>query len=165
MPEPVGELRREVSGLYAITGGFISAASLISLITKIFSVGLAPVLQEFVDYYRKVTHFFVDWLFFWLPFKVPDTYKDAYVIAFVLSLLILRAVDSIRPAKQWWRSYLLRPLVAAVAAVPLLGFLVLAISLVRVSQPLNSGADKVFLHSVGAMVIVTIAFFAFNSQL
>ena len=161
MPEPVGELRREVSGLYAITGGFVSAGS-----TKVFSVGLASVLQEFVDYYRKVTHFFVDGLFFWLPFKVPDTYKDAYVIAFVLSLMILRAVDSIGPAKQWWSRYLLRPLVAAVSAVPLLGFLVLAVPLVRVSQPLgHSGADKVFLNSVGAMLVVTVAFFALNSQL
>jgi hypothetical protein len=62
-------VRQEVSNSYAIITGVVSAGSVISLIQKIFSVGLVPVLAEFVAYYRKITHFFVDWIVFWV--RIP----------------------------------------------------------------------------------------------
>lgn len=83
--------KREYLYWYAIGGGLINAASAISLIEKIFSVGLAPVFQEFINYYRKVAYFFLDPIFSLLPLYVSSSYKDLYLVSLISLAMLLRS--------------------------------------------------------------------------
>ena len=168
-------VRREVSNLYAIIGGLVSAGSLISLVQKFFNIGLAPVLAEFVAYYRRIAHFFVDWLFFWVPFEVPGWYKDAYVISFVFLVTFVRAIVAVLVFRYPSGGSKAIPFFAA----GLVGALFWSVPLVGLFMPLAAprllgGFEqqdeakamlRLYTKMLFAMAIATVAFFALNSQM
>lgn len=172
-------VRREVSNFYAIIGGVVSAGSLISLVQKVFNVGLAPVLAEFVAYYRRITNFFVDWLFFWWPFELSEIYKDLYAVSLIMAMVMVRAMVSVLVADNPMTSsksavfLLLMMAFAALISVGLLG-IVMGVGLIfaPVIGPGRNSDDEqawatrsVFMKMLLAMTIATVAFFALNSQM
>ena len=85
------EKKSEFSFWFAVVGGIASAASLISLIHRIFGIGIAPIFQEFIQFYRDLSYYFIDMLAFPLPFHLPGWYKDLVGLGMYQSVLIGRA--------------------------------------------------------------------------
>ena len=167
-------MQKEVSNAYAIIGGLVSAGSLISLVQKLFSVGLSPVLYEFVAYYRRVAYFFVDWMTFWLPFQVPGWYKDAYIISVVCCATYMRAAVATKGGMSWASSLAANAIGVVgglIASIVLSGFIfpLLAAAVLRSDRKDDDFGFRemlqLYIKMLVATCLATIAFFALNSQM
>jgi len=68
-----------------------STVSLISLVQRAFSIGLAPILSDFVSFYRKIFYPIIDLIFFYIPWSIPVWYKDLVIISFIFAALDMRS--------------------------------------------------------------------------
>jgi len=83
---------------YALLGSIFSALAIVSLMQKVFDIGLVPVMQEILDYYRGLVHPIMHWLLGWvrwlLPdWQIPEWVKDLYTISFVGGATMGRALS------------------------------------------------------------------------
>lgn len=90
----------ETFWFYALLGSIFSAFALISLTEKIFDIGLVPVMQEVLDYYRKLVHPPMHWLLERVQWLLPDVQlpawaKDAYALSFVGGFAGARAFPNV----------------------------------------------------------------------
>lgn len=87
-----------------LIGALLSAAPIISLIQKLFNIGLMPIFANAVTYYRGITYPLVDWLryamsyipfldlyrFIFSWFMSLEAYRDFTVLSFVVTAALLR---------------------------------------------------------------------------
>lgn len=97
--EQRGRQRGDLFWFYALLGSIFSAFAIISLTQKVFDVGLAPVMQEILDYYRGIVHPIMDWLLVWVRWLLPDWpiptwVKDLYSLSFVGAAGLTRSMMS-----------------------------------------------------------------------
>jgi hypothetical protein len=106
MPNPDRpSIASEYKFWFGLIGALISAGSIISLIQKLFDVGLIPVFASALSYYRGVTYPLVDWLryiisyipyldlyrYIFFIFMSLETYRDLTVLSFVMAGAAARA--------------------------------------------------------------------------
>ena len=72
----------------AVFGAIPSTLSIISVTQRMFNVGLGPVFQDILEYYRKL----VFPLFDFVPFTLPGWYKDLYILSGVALISLVRAM-------------------------------------------------------------------------
>jgi len=103
---PATVARREYAFWITLLSALVSAAPIVSLIQRLFKVGLAPLLFEALSYYRKLVYPLVEWLQFilsyvpWLdPYTliyswfVPlDVYKDLTALSFMSAIAASRVI-------------------------------------------------------------------------
>lgn len=112
-----------------VLGVLLGAASLASLIQRLLDVGLAPITQDVLDYYRwfmsdVVRVWALDWWTLrWFDFQMPQWALDVLAIYFVIAATVARtftaqqlidtgranARTQIRDAWFWWFQSLLWP--------------------------------------------------------
>lgn len=165
----------------ALISGLVGACSAINLIVKAFHIGLAPLLGEFIGYYRKVAYYFVDLLAFWWPFHLAESYKDCVVLAFVLSAPLTRALfhnslEDVTSIAAWRKDpkELMFWSLAAVISQLVLGFSLLGIlaplfvywSFGAVLGDIAVGVEVAFRYvlAMTTMIVASIVFFVLNSQ-
>jgi hypothetical protein len=81
----------------------ISALALISLLHKIFSIGLAPVFHGIVELWHKLTDPFASILkypFSLIHITLPDWYVDAFILSFILSAIYFKNLFAYRSPRQ-----------------------------------------------------------------
>ena len=76
---PAQASRRTTTYWFAAIGIFVSASSIISLIVRVFDVGLAPVLFDFVEFYRSLI-WPIYGLLDYLPISIPAWVGDIIVL-------------------------------------------------------------------------------------
>jgi hypothetical protein len=165
--------------LYALLGGVVSAASLISLLQKISGVELVPVLAQCMAYGQQIIGFFTEPIMTVLarvlPFAVPEWYRDLWVISFVLTFLNLQAAlievgegDGVpRPVGMILNMFFGLCILglAALNALILLGLALPFLALRDLGDKGDAAAAKTCLTSVALAGLATVTFFALNSQL
>jgi hypothetical protein len=163
----------ETRNTYAVISGLVSAISVISLVAKVFDVGLAPVLREFIEFYRRIANILISPLLYIVPFQVPEWYRDAFVASLVAMMLFCRSSYLAWPNRSAadsqilnWMLYLL---LSFLFSIPLIGLLLLAIFPLKSlsSDKFDRGRARARLFVI-ALVTTSIAagaFFALNSQL
>jgi hypothetical protein len=87
----VHSFRSEYRIWFVALGALASSASLISLIQRLFNVGLAGTLLELLEYYRTIMYQIIDHLIP-LPFALPAWYKDCISLSFFSTMLFVRAL-------------------------------------------------------------------------
>lgn len=161
-----------------LAGLVFSSLSFISLCQKVLGIGIAPVLGEFLDFYRKAVHPPLDLVFSLARVQPSAWYKDAFMLSFVACAPIARAGFSHIAAGA---SAIRKAVLAAIVA---LATLLISASLIGLVQPLGlvvnvavgvmhpeKKKDFDYVVSVGAarmfvgMIVAAIVFFALNSQL
>jgi hypothetical protein len=175
-----GELKLQAT----MFGVPVSALALISLVQRVFHVGLTPVLMEIVATWRRLTEPLAALLKFiasFVPFHLPDWYHDAFILSFILALILFKAIflhvtipdDNDDPKLKMVTQTIGAPLLAFVLSLALLG---LAGSAKMVVNPHNRDMDAVkreefnrarahFLRDVFAVISLTVVFFAANTKL
>jgi hypothetical protein len=178
------QILEEYPSFYGLAGGIASSGSIINLATKLYQTGLAPMLQELLDWYRKIVHLFTDPLMEliskFLPFPIPGWYHDLYVISFILCTLYFRSVfRHMFPRLRFSIKSLAIIVLSGLFSLIVFGFVLFALSLFFLVKPPHSDAAdsgvnpisviphvaRLFFVSLGVAVVVTVVFFAANSQL
>jgi hypothetical protein len=120
--------RTEFGFWFSAFGTLAGAVSVISLIQKLFNIGLLPILADFIGFYRKLMYPVFDALLFFTAWRPPTWYMDLYVLSFVVCIATLRGITSIirtTPTSNKTKSTIILtvyPLVISViASVVLLG--------------------------------------------
>lgn len=85
---------------YALLGSIFSAFAIVSLMVRIFDIGLAPVMQQTLNYYRELVHPIAEVLldglrWVWPDLILPEWVKDLYAISFVGGAVAGRALLSV----------------------------------------------------------------------
>ena len=167
------------NSLYALLGGVVGAASLISLLQKISGVELAPVLAECMAYGQQIIGFFTEPIMTVLarvlPFALPEWYRDLWVISFVLTSLNLQAAlievgegDTVPGPVRIFLNIFFGLCILGLAALNafiLLGLAIPFLALRDLGNKNDAATAKTCLASVALAALATIAFFALNSQL
>ena len=83
--------RSHFSFSFRLFGIFTSAASLISLIQRIFHIGLNPIFKEFIEFYRKITYPIIEFVPAILHIQIPHWYKDLYILSFIFLMALSRS--------------------------------------------------------------------------
>jgi hypothetical protein len=78
-------IRSEGRFWWLALSSFVSAMSLVSVTQHALRVGISPVLEELLFFYRSLTYPIFDLVLFWLPFKFAPSIKDIF-LATVLSI-------------------------------------------------------------------------------
>ena len=160
----------------AVLSGLFATLSVVSLVNKYLSFGLAPIALDFMNVYRKAIGLVMDPLLGLLPFTMPGWYKDAFVLSFVLLLLEFRAVTYVNKVMPGPRTpYLLKVrflniYLAALLSLFLVGVLAIVAKPVEVYGLLRGWATPhqrvrgtTFLISFATTFVASVAFFALNS--
>jgi len=139
-------------------------ASIASLVQRTFEVGLAPVTEEILTYYRWFavnvlrTYFFDWWSIRWLGIVFPDWFLDVIsVYAVQVSSFVRSLTVEWDRGKIWVRRY---PIYFLAGFVPLTGFIVPVVSLVVENRRMKDLRIWTAYLSVFAGVA---AFFAWNT--
>jgi hypothetical protein len=162
----------EARRTYAIISGLASSISVISLTAKLFHIGLAPLLNEFIDFYRKFARAVISPILYFLPFTAPEWYRDAFVGSFIFMLLFFRSSYLAWPgrsAQDDMKNTALLVLLSFLFSIPLFGIILLVI--VPFSALSSDRVDRgrlrarLFLISIATALAAATAFFVLNSQL
>jgi len=127
---------KPVSGTLTAQAGLlnvpVAAIALITVIHKVFKVGLQPVFADIVEKWRNLTAPLSDLLAYLASFvhlTLPDWYQDAFVLSFILAAVFWRTALAGAPqiADSEWADAVARFLAVAImsfaTSLPLLGFL------------------------------------------
>jgi hypothetical protein len=172
----IQEQRREFSFWWWGIGTLVAALSLISFIHKASGVGLAPVLGEFLSYYRTIAHSPFQLVNSWV--RLPEWYKDAFALSFIALVAFFRgdvATGRVRFEGTFDRAVasILFPLLLS---IPLAGFATVILSVTILMSPESKlGTDVARVrsavaasrHQILSLVCVVLAsagFFVLNAQ-
>jgi hypothetical protein len=187
-------LREEYAYWQQLLGGLAGSVSIISLIQKLFAIGLTPLLAKFLDYYRGIFYPLIDKLLFFVPFHIPSWYKDLYCLSFVILVAVYRNTDHRRddhlhaavsraldpnglpfqgsPKPSLLLKAVVVPVVAALHSVILFGFFMVPDIIERLrATPLTEAARIHYNEAFGAAVSLVAAvcavvvFFLLNATL
>lgn len=83
--------------LFGLLGSLFTAFAFVNLAHKLFDIGLAPTMQEILDYYRSIVHPVMSWLLGWVAWlfpawNVPEWLKDLYTLSLVGGASITRTM-------------------------------------------------------------------------
>jgi hypothetical protein len=171
--------RRDTQGadlfwFYALLGSILSALAIISLTQKVLDVGLVPVMQEIVDYYRHTVHpimhvmlGWVRWLF--SDWVLPEWFKDLYALSFLGGFSFARGL------RLTFSGQPVSPVAVIVigfacGVFPPSGLFFLAAGLFALvrsvdNDPLFNTAFLLSGQMLALSFVETLAFFAINSQM
>src|SRR5262249_36310280 len=108
MPTPDRpSIKNEYKFWIGVIGALVSAGPIISLIQKLWGIGLVPVLANALAYYRGITYPLVDWVRYiisYVPFfdvyrlvysqdMSLETYRDLTVLSFLCGTAMFRALS------------------------------------------------------------------------
>lgn len=87
--------------LYGLLGSLFTAFAFINLAHKLLDVGLVPVMQHVLDYYRGIVHPITGWLLGWVgwlfpSWPMPEWLKDLYTLSLVGGACITRTMLMLR---------------------------------------------------------------------
>ena len=148
--------------------------ALISLTHKVFKIGLAPVLQSFVEFWRHFTEPLSDILkHLWslVGITIPQWYSDAYILSFIIMMIYIKNLHDAEVIKNGWE----RNNVAS-AIVTLYAFLASLLSSIiffgllfgitffgsTSTEKYQAMIDRGVRRDVIATIAITVAFFALN---
>jgi hypothetical protein len=129
----------------ALLGALLSAPAIISLIQKLFKVGLAPIFSDILDYYRNLYYpvvealqkllAFIPWFDFYAliysSLMSHEVYKDLTALSFISAIALYRVVMRNNLSFDDLVS------VTIVAIIFLVLFVVLALTLIPLIFPLG----------------------------
>lgn len=163
-------LRRPSFLFYALLGSIFSAFALVSLTQKAFDIGLVPVMQDILDFYRGLVHPIMDWLLGWVRFffphwNIPEELKDWYALSFIGAAAMTRGILwTNEDAPLRWKIFQVGwGMFFSLTGVGLLAFL-LAISTKGARDEWKDAYRNIRI-AVFLALAETAAFFAINSQM
>lgn len=109
-----------VSAQAAILGVPVAAIAVVSLVQKVFKIGLTPVLRDFIGVWRQLTAPVHDLLFSLARFiglQLPEWYLDAFILSYVLVVVYSRVVANTNERPYW------HAVAGIFYSVPLLGLI------------------------------------------
>lgn len=80
----------KVFGLFGALG---AAFSLFSLGHRLFQFGLAPIIADFVSYYRQIGEWVFGWVGFPFGLEIPGWLTDLWILSAVGTGIMVRAID------------------------------------------------------------------------
>lgn len=125
---------------FQILGILVGAASLVSLTQKAFEIGLAPILGDFVSYYRAIS----DFVFATLPglwgWEVPQWLSDIWAISFVGTATIRRAQEkyyrnAVRVVPETFWDKFQNTVATLISGIFLIGLLPLIAAVLAIALP------------------------------
>lgn len=81
----------EKFSLYRYLGVLFSATSAFSLLHRFFEFGLAPLLWEFVSYYRILTDLAFGWISIFVSFEIPPIIHDLWTLSLLGTGVFMRS--------------------------------------------------------------------------
>lgn len=93
----VGRALANPMWMFGLLGSLFTAFAFVNLAHKLFDIGLAPTMQEILDYYRSIVHpitgFLLGWIGWLFPaWNVPEWLKDLYTLSLIGGMSITRTV-------------------------------------------------------------------------
>jgi hypothetical protein len=190
MQEPGTRSTRDELGFWWWTIGTVTGGlSLISLVQKVWQIGLAPLPKLLLEHYRSVLRPLHDLLVYIIPLRLPEWYIDAYVLSFLACSAYFKAWFFSSPNRSVKVKELFKATLFWVFCPTLLiGILMAALSPVMLvllkyefrrsvkdwRRRLNEEAikyqwqqiiiQKRYVISLVGLAVATVAFFAWNFQ-
>ena len=162
--------------------------SFVSLLQAYFKIGLAPIMAQFLNYYRTWLYPCFELIGQFFPFAIPGWYKDLFLISFIFSITYCRAIlrNIFAPVSPdvTFRANLVANLVfysigvffTSILSVTLLGTLTPILALLNYRKARRQGSEgpgiqmeasivKTYYKSLFCMAVIAFLFFATNVQL
>jgi hypothetical protein len=153
----------------AILGVPLAAIAVISLVQKVFKIGLTPVLRDFIGVWRQLTapiHDVLFWLARSIGLPLPEWYLDAFILSYVLVVIYSRVVANTDEPPYW------HAIAGIFWSVPLFGLIFIWIALLpALRQPTDDETRRLHQESVRiwrellAIAGIVVVFYVANSKL